>query len=68
MNPHTFKFHNINEGIVSNVIDKLAPKTSFGVDGMSSKLMKIIKDALVKPITTIINQMLINGIFPENVK
>ncbi len=30
--------------------------------------MKITKDALVKPITTIINQMLINGIFPEKFK
>ncbi len=30
--------------------------------------MKIIKDALVKPITTIINQMLISGIFPEKLK
>ncbi len=68
LNPHTFEFHNINEEIVSNIIDKLSPKTSFGFDGISSKLMKIIKDALVKPITTIINQMLINGIFPKKLK
>ncbi len=25
LNPHTFEFHNLNEGIVSNIIDKLAP-------------------------------------------
>ena len=68
LNSHTFKFHNINEEIVNNIIDKLAPKTSFGFDGISSKLMKIIKDALIKPITTIINQMLTTGIFPEKNK
>ncbi len=30
--------------------------------------MKIIKDAFVKPITTIINQMLTSVIFPEKLK
>ena len=68
LNQHSFKFQNINEDIVGTVIDKFAPKVSFGFDGISSKLIKMIKDALVKPITIIINQMLTTGIFPEKLK
>ncbi len=44
---HNFKFKNINEGTVLLIIDKLAPKTSFGFDGLSTKLIKTIKDALI---------------------
>ncbi len=40
-------FQNIDE---INV-DELSPKTSFGFDGISSKLQKSIKTAVIKPIT-----------------
>ncbi len=32
------------------------------------KLIKTVKDPLIKPITIIINQMLITGIFPDKLK
>ncbi len=32
-----FQFKNINEEITMSIIDKLAPKTSCGFDGISSK-------------------------------
>ncbi len=63
---NNFKFHNVDKETVSQIIDKLAPKTSFGFDGISSKLIKkTVKDALTKPITIIINQMLTTGMFPD---
>ncbi len=48
-------------------MDKLAPKT-FGVDGLSTKLIKTTKAILTKPITLIINQMLNTGIFADQLK
>lgn len=63
-----FSFQNVNEETISLIIDKLAPKTSFGFDGLSTKLIKTVKDALIKPITIIINQMINTGIFPDKLK
>ncbi len=58
-----FRFHSINEESVCEIIDKLSHKTSFGFDGLSSKLIKNMKY-----ITIIINQMLNTGIFPDKLK
>jgi hypothetical protein len=63
-----FTFRNVNEDTVSQIIDKISPKASFGFDGLSSKLIKTVKNALIKPITLIINQMLNTGIFPDKLK
>ncbi len=46
----------------------MSPKTSFRFDSISSKLLKSIKTAVIKPITIIINQMINNGIFPDKLK
>ncbi len=51
-----------------SIIDKLAPKTSCRFDGISSKIIKIIKTTLIKPITLIINQMLTTCISPDKLK
>ncbi len=48
-----------------SIIEKLSSKTSFVFDGLSAKLMKTIKDALI---TIIINQMLNTGIFADKLK
>jgi hypothetical protein len=63
-----FTFDNVDEENVGKIIDKLSPKASFGFDGISSKLLKSIKTAVVKPITIIINQMINTGIFPDKLK
>ncbi len=60
---NNFQFCNITEDITLSIVDKLAPKTSCGFDGISSKTIKTIKATLIKPITLIINQMLTTGIF-----
>ena len=63
-----FCFQNITTDIINTIIDKLAPKTSTGYDGLSTKLLKTVKNSLLSPITIIVNQMLTTGIFPDNLK
>ncbi len=65
---HTFKFHDINEDSINSIIVKLSPKTSFGFDGLSTKLIKIIKPLLVRLIGITINQMLNTGLSPDKLK
>ncbi len=67
---HNFHFHfkNIDVEKISSIIDKLAPKTICGFNGLSTKLIKTIKAALLRPITVIINQMINNGTFPDKLK
>ena len=50
------------------IIDNLQAKTSSGVDGLSVKLLKIIKDDVASSITLIINQSFQSGIFPDQLK
>ncbi len=61
-------FRNIDEENVSEIINKLSLKISFGFDGISAKLLKSIKTAVIKPIMIIINQMINTGIFPDKLK
>ncbi len=53
---------------MSNIIDKLNPKNSFGFDALSTNLIKNTKTLLIEPLTIIINQMITNGIFPDKLK
>ena len=50
------------------IIGNLKNKTSTGIDGISNQLLKSANNVLVKPITAIINQMVVTGIFPDNLK
>ena len=43
-------------------------KNSSGVDELSTILIKLVKSDLLKPLTTIINQSLHTGIFPDKLK
>ena len=58
----------VAEDAIAKIIDKLPPKTSRGVDGLSMKFVKEIKDCILSPLCIIINQMLITGIFPNKLK
>ena len=65
----TFSFRTVSEDEVRKVIvTKLSNKTSFGADGISTKLLKYIKDEILKPITFLVNQTLSTGIFPDALK
>ncbi len=65
---NNFQFKNINNKITLSIVDKLALKTGCGFDGISTKTIKTIKAALIKPITLIINLMLTTSIFPDKLK
>ena len=61
-------FQNITESEVLKVIDSLKPKTSYGIDSISNKLLKLIKLEIIEPLTLIINQTLDTGSFPNKLK
>ena len=65
---HEFSFNQIGDEYVVNVINKLQSKTSSGVDGISTNLLKDITYLVSKPLTLIINQFLETGIFPSKLK
>ena len=53
---------------VISAINSFENKTSYGCDGISNKLLKLIKNEISKPITLIVNQCLTTGIFPTAFK
>jgi len=66
--PLSFKFENVTESQVIRVIDKLPPKASAGIDGLSIRLLKEIKMEISKPVTIIVNQAINTGVFPDLLK
>ena len=64
----TFKFTPINAATTKSIITNLKPKRSAGVDNVSLILLKMSADALINPLTCIINQSLKSGIFPNKLK
>ena len=64
----SFNFSLVNENEVNKILKSLHTKTSSGHDGMSVKLLKFLSPALIRPLTIIINQSLITGIFPKQLK
>ena len=61
-------FHEIENDFVSKQINKANSKKATGRDGISAKLLKFAKPAIVKPITNLINKSINNSIFPEKLK
>ena len=62
------QFYPIAQTDVAQIIDNLKPKTSTGIDNISSKLLKRTTDSITAPLTIIINQMMASGIFPDALK
>lgn len=63
-----FSFTHITELDTHKIIKSIRSKSSFGIDGISSNLLKFIAPTIVKPLTLIINQSLHTGIFPSKLK
>ena len=61
-------FENVDEDTVRKTIQTLPSKNSCWLDGISSKLIKIIEPAIIKSLTLLINQVLNTGIFPDELK
>ena len=62
------QFKCITDNDTQRAIDKLENKSSSGHDGISNKLLKLLKIELSKSLTLIINQMITTGIFSDSFK
>ncbi len=63
-----FQFTKITSGDVMSLISQSPNKTSTGHDGISSLLLKNLKDVVSPTIATIINKCFDNGVFPDDMK
>ena len=61
----TFHFVPIDEQQTLTIIRQLKPKKSMGYDNISQIVLQKSAKYLAKPLTCIINQSLITGIFPN---
>ena len=50
---------------IDRIISSLQSKTSHGHDGLTNKLLKELKPALIPPLCILFNMSLTNGIFPD---
>ena len=57
-----------NEDVVAKIIESLKTKSSCGDDGLSTQLLKKMKNEICSSITLIVNQMMTTGIFPDSLK
>ena len=63
-----FAFHLIDNTTTLRIIKNMKSSTGKGHDGISSELLKLITSDVSKCITTMINQSLTSGIFPNSLK
>ena len=66
--PSNFEFKTVTVETIIKVIDSLKPKTSSSLDKISNKLLKYVKSELAPPLTSIFNQSIQQGIFPDLMK
>ena len=59
----SFAFTLVSENDVLKYLSSLRTKNSAGFDGISVKLLKRLSSASINPLTLIINQSLVTGIF-----
>ena len=64
----SFTFSLVDHNTILKCISSLASKKSSGHDGISFELLKFLSPASIKPLTLIINQSLVTGIFPTKSK
>lgn len=63
-----FSLQPVDVNVVLEVLTNLKPKTSSGMDGITSEVLKMCKEELAGPITIIINRSISSGVFPEKWK
>ena len=63
-----FKLQAVDVHEVLAVLQKLKKKTSFGLDELSSEMLKMCKEELAGPLTLIINRSICSGVFPDKWK
>ena len=62
------KLEVVNEDNINEAINRLKNKSSYGHDEISNKIIKSAKNSLIQPLMLIINQMLMTGEFPSDLK
>ena len=62
------KLEAVNEDNINEAINRLKNKSSYGHDEISNKIIKRVKNSLIQPLMLIINQMLMTGKFPSDLK
>ena len=63
-----FSFQTITKNKVSNIINKLKNKISYGYHSISNMMLKEAHGLLIRPLTLLINQTLSTDIFPNPLK
>ena len=64
----SFRFTPVTECVINKTIQNLTSKNSSGVDGLSTKLLKLIREQLLPALSITINQSFCTGIFPSRLK
>ena len=67
-NSDIFVFKKINESDIIKIFKELNTNTSTGEDKIPTKLVKLAKNHLVKPLKEAINSSIISNIFPNKAK
>ena len=65
---HQFTFQHVSTKEVLSIINKIKNKYYSGKDEISNKILKSIKDEISEPLTVVMNQSLLTGIFAEKLK
>ena len=68
MNNILFKFSLVTNNDVRLIFKDITPKNSTGIDDLSTRVLKSIQEPLIPILCIIINQSLINGVFPSKLK
>lgn len=67
-NPNSIFITPVTSQDIINIVRKLKPKTSFGHDNISTKLLKSAIPSIITPLTHIINRSLLTGTVPTQFK
>ncbi|KAK3091810.1 hypothetical protein FSP39_022788 [Pinctada imbricata] len=63
-----FIFEPVDESFVSKCIGKLGVRKATGIDGISAKIVKMVGNDILKPLTCIVNFSLLKCSFPDRMK
>ena len=67
-NPNSMFLEPVESSHISEIVNKLKPKTSFGHDEISTKMIKATLNNILQPFTHIVNRSLATGIVPDQMK
>ena len=67
-NTHSIYLSPTDQTEIEDIITGLKAKNTIGLDGISTKLLKMIKSEISAPVSILINKSLEEGIFPDELK